>query len=346
MANVVQLRVELTTFQLQQPDEAGFCSSEAMIVTGANPDFVVPRLCGVNDGQHLIIPVDQTANNAQVALRFATSTIGQARWLIKVIQLEHINPNLAPAGCLQYVYGEVNGNFSSFNFDRDAKIGKGNIGDIRYSSCFRRESGFCSLRFESLLPRVRRHVGYVYPMNLRNQAYIHPMSYYVRKPVNYQRKRVYAYPLHVERPASHKIVSAYRPPYQSPFESGWQPNNGSAVYLPPITMSSGSTVAINTADVRPSSTPSTVAVSEETTTIIDLPVATNGSAIPIVDRPANSSGSCSGEDVVSFPPLNIFCATVEPQAVTLKVNPFVVYVDNRGATRGKGFYFSFSHQTC
>jgi hypothetical protein len=130
-----QFRLELINFEIEGPNPAGQCQSSSFSVEGANRDFKSPQLCGINNGQHLIVPVDQSQSNS-VSLRLALGA-APAKWMIKVIQLEKDNPNVAPSGCLQYHSGST-GSIASFNYDLSKNVGNGNIDGLAYSSCFRR----------------------------------------------------------------------------------------------------------------------------------------------------------------------------------------------------------------
>lgn len=50
-ADVCQLRLTFETFDIAKPIE-GNCSQDIFSVTGQNENFIVPRICGLNTGQH------------------------------------------------------------------------------------------------------------------------------------------------------------------------------------------------------------------------------------------------------------------------------------------------------
>ena len=68
-----------------------------------------------------------TANGASLASR---------SWSVRVTQYDCGSPNLAPSGCVQYLYGNQNGVFQSYNYG-----GGYHLADQRQKICFRREKG-------------------------------------------------------------------------------------------------------------------------------------------------------------------------------------------------------------
>jgi len=339
---VSQIRLELIVFEIEGPDAQGRCNSSAMIIEGANPNFTAPRLCGINSGQHIIIPVDR-ASGQTVIIRFDLGG-GPAKWLIKVVQLDRNSPNLAPAGCLQY-YSGLSGNFSSFNYDVENRTGSGNIDGLVYSVCFRREVAFCSIRYEPVLVRLRRNTPYVYPMHapMPLTRYISPLSHLyssLARPVEQHMRNgpIYQYPLRHLQPQSLRVP--YRPSYSSPFEQGWETllPNGSAVANMPRSESSTPTPPANASEsdgqVAPivDQEPTTLTAEEETSTLPTQQV-------------TPSLQTCAGQDTIIIPP-EVFCGSVGIRAVTLDVGPFNVYVLNQGQTHSAGFQFNWRQVSC
>ena len=54
---------------------------------------VVPRLCGLLTGQHVIYDQDRGAGPASLVVR---RTAASSRWRIKIVQLEATDPGIAP----------------------------------------------------------------------------------------------------------------------------------------------------------------------------------------------------------------------------------------------------------
>jgi len=87
----------------------------------------------------------------------------------------------APTGCMSYRFGELSGRITSFNFDVASNTPLGNIAGLRYSVCFRKEVGYCGLRFQAAagLSRIGRDANYYQASNpAPNQVLSHPGSYH------------------------------------------------------------------------------------------------------------------------------------------------------------------------
>ena len=50
--NICQLRLDFTTFVLEQPSVDGVCLTDFFSITGTKNDRLVPQLCGTNTAQH------------------------------------------------------------------------------------------------------------------------------------------------------------------------------------------------------------------------------------------------------------------------------------------------------
>jgi len=345
MHNVVQIRIEFHSFELPGPDAAGHCSSDSFTAEGANPDFRAPRLCGKNNGQHIILPVDQVQIGAAITLRFTLSGQSAAKWLIKAIQIEKHSVVRAPPGCLQYHYGPASGHISSFNFDNEQGVGLGSIQGLRYSICFREEANFCSIRFQPIYLRQRRNAG---------GSYSYPQSNYGVQPVHmYQQQHVqmaknnrqahvapakqshYQYPTSYMRPSYGKPVvqEPYRPPYQSPFSpAGWSPVTNQSIYVEPLPPPSSPAENATELSTTGGTVDNTTEVSN-TTQIVDLP--------PVLSTP-----HCLGEDSIYFPPSDILCPSTGGRDVFINISPLIVFVDNRGNERSRGWSFRYNHVAC
>src|SRR5689334_5558238 len=107
------------------------------------------------------------------------------------------NPNVAPAGCLQYHSGST-GSIASFNYDLSKNVGNGNIDGLAYSSCFRGDANFCGIEFEPVTSeanRTRRHAPYQAPTQYYS-SYAKPAHHI--SPV-YQYPVKYLQPQHIYR---------------------------------------------------------------------------------------------------------------------------------------------------
>ena len=61
-------------------------------------------------------------------------------WSVRVTQFDCGSENLAPSGCVQYLYGDNSGTIQSFNYQ-----GTYHLADQRQKICFRREKGNCRM---------------------------------------------------------------------------------------------------------------------------------------------------------------------------------------------------------
>ena len=200
---VGQIRLDFEDFDIAGVDDEGKCSQDVFEIEGANPGFKIPRICGMNRGQHLYIPVDQTAILSQVKLRFVFSTAPAERlFKLRITQLGLDHPVRAPAGCLQYFTG-LNGSVSSFNFEHVKNVGIKTIKGLNYGVCFRQEAGFCSVRVDPVFTRSRRSVPYQYPIR-PNQIQ------YIPRPAYHQYQQPYYF-----KPTAARMVYAAGPVYHA-----------------------------------------------------------------------------------------------------------------------------------
>ncbi|KAI1286651.1 hypothetical protein HDE_10363 [Halotydeus destructor] len=343
LPNTVQLRIEFESFELAAPGADGSCATDAMTVEGCNADFSIPRICGKNSGQHLVFPVDKSSGDL-ITIRFALSGSGSSKWQMKIMQLEKLSHLLAPSGCLQYHHGKTEGKISSFNYDSQKRAN--NLAGLRYSICFRKEAGYCGVRFEPPRIRSERHT-YAKPMHsYRHQYYLHPTQYMIRHPQVYHHKRphnYYYYPI-----AAQQHGHTYRPPYQAPFPSGWKPENNS-VYVPPLEPPTGNTtVPTNSTEGTTEPTPP-MNVTEPIGNVTEPSVNVTESVppvTPIVDVPSPEPDACHDQDTVCFPLSKTMCDSSGLNRVTVNVSPLVVYVSNDGKSHGKGFHLLYNYLAC
>jgi len=137
---VCQLRVDFVDFELPGPETDGRCQQTNLfkIFAPSNPQGILGGdeqigLCGLNEGQHLYIPVEAsdvvqmhftlsgtgTVPNSRVA---SLSSQTSYKWNLKITQVEcgadneAMNFLEAPNGCLQY-FQDGFGTIMSFNMD-------------------------------------------------------------------------------------------------------------------------------------------------------------------------------------------------------------------------------------
>ena len=71
----------------------------------------------------------------------------------------------------------------------------------------------------------------------------------------------------------------------------------------------------------------------------------NGPRLRAAPIDISASLACAGKDSIGFPPGAILCAE-NSRAVQLTTAPFMVFVDNRGSSPGRGFAFNYRQQIC
>jgi hypothetical protein len=324
-----------------------------MIQSGLSPGASIPRLCGINYGQHIILPVEQS-KDLTVVIRFSISGRSKSTWLIQAIQQHSLNPLVAPDNCLQYHTGPT-GNMKSLSTGA-------NLDALRYSICFRRETDYCSIKFtfkpstgaigtadNTTTPdnstatesRKRREANgnygagqYAAPQAFPQQhvpyppQYAHPAQNVVpQRPVQ-QGHYQHGYQVPIAHPV--KPVVGYRPPYHPHplFPSTGMVNATVSSVMP--TSSTGNTTDSGTTDAT-----------DATVTDGNVPIVTSSPAPPALN--------CDDQDIVTFPPSTIVCdnnmATTTP--ITIDTSRLIVFVDNRGKpTHQTGWKYDYSYQSC
>jgi len=155
--NVILLRLDFTEFNIAQPFTCGSSSTPVQCTTTDGPlmgdciyDSMIvttpgspapPVVCGYNTGQHMYVESSDDCN--RVTFNFELDKIVERSWKIKVTQYDSTQDQrfLAPPGCLQWNYGSL-GTINNFNFKDDSSY---HLSSQRYSICWRRERGKCSL---------------------------------------------------------------------------------------------------------------------------------------------------------------------------------------------------------
>jgi len=143
--NICQLRLDFKTFELNQPPSgttattAGTCEDTFTVTrpTGGRQRF--SALCGDLSGQHIYLESGTSTVANELTFKTTTST-GNRKWKVQIIQYECESTYKAPPDCLQYHTG-VSGTFSSFNF------GNIMITSTSYVICIRQERGFCNIGY-------------------------------------------------------------------------------------------------------------------------------------------------------------------------------------------------------
>lgn len=152
--NICQVRLDFNTFDIREPDNQGVCEDDFLIISGTTNDDAVPRLCGLNTGQHIYLNVDPAGGNP--ILNIDTTGDGVTRdWDIQVTKIECGSQYAAPNGCLQY-YTETSGTITSFNYEATVRDDYGpppsaelrqHLANLNYAACIAPQTDFCSARW-------------------------------------------------------------------------------------------------------------------------------------------------------------------------------------------------------
>lgn len=153
-SDVCQLRLDLKTAELAPPDAEGVCQDQFLQVEGVSG--VSPKICGTNSGQEIYL--DVRADDGPFEVKVTNNVDSpDSEWDIEVEQIGCTSPDLAPAGCLQYIKGKT-GEIQSFNYEdkpTEAKQPSGNTGtrhlQENYSICVRQEQGYCSIKWAAAM---------------------------------------------------------------------------------------------------------------------------------------------------------------------------------------------------
>ncbi|XP_034487949.1 uncharacterized protein LOC117792093 [Drosophila innubila] len=145
---VQQLRLDFQMFELSRPTN-GDCLDDQFIISGHNPNFRIPMLCGINTGQHIYVHVGDS-NESKVYLSvFVKVSTGARSFNIKISQIED---DLAPDNCLQY-FSDGEGIIKSFNYDVDGSIVYNReatyFNNLNYAICLARSKNVCSVSYNT-----------------------------------------------------------------------------------------------------------------------------------------------------------------------------------------------------
>jgi len=103
---------------------------------GNNP----PVLCGVNDGQHLLVDTGMSGAAAVATVTTDADTNRNRSWRIQITQIDCDDPNKPDAGCAQF-FPAPSGEFTSFNWN----AGNGRFLETQsYTICFK-TNGMCRI---------------------------------------------------------------------------------------------------------------------------------------------------------------------------------------------------------
>jgi len=145
--NVCQLRLDFEDFQLSQPDENGFCTTDSFMVRTTVGERL-PILCGRNSGQHLYVDMGRGSANPVVLSVVSNGDRMERRWKIKINMIPCNNLDMAPSGCLQY-FRSPSAVIQSFNFGPKIEGRARYLSNLRYTSCVRTEENFCAIKWET-----------------------------------------------------------------------------------------------------------------------------------------------------------------------------------------------------
>ncbi|CAH1155566.1 unnamed protein product [Phaedon cochleariae] len=152
-SNICQVRIDFLSLVLAQPNATGFCTTDALIITGGGG--TVPVICGDNTGQHVYVDFNGDENILMTITTGSASTLGRS-WNLKITQIACDCPTRAPAGCLQF-YNTTTGTVTSFNYGVGSNIidattglpGTRELVNENYGICVGMLPGYCSIQWTS-----------------------------------------------------------------------------------------------------------------------------------------------------------------------------------------------------
>merc|ERR1712110_750684 len=154
-SDVCMIRLDFAALTLAAPQSGttpnGACTTDYFqgvnAVTGTTSGSTgktLPKICGVNTGQHIYIDAGtQTSNNAVLNAVLTGSTA--RTWKMLVTQIPCDSRTLPPTGCLQYYTGTT-GQLRSFNFLASSSSYQ-HLNDQYYKICIRREERYCRIGY-------------------------------------------------------------------------------------------------------------------------------------------------------------------------------------------------------
>ena len=152
--DICGIRIEFETFVMAGASSSTFtkgdCVDDSLVVSSPGAP-AAPRVCGTLSGQHMYLPYASSCHTFTASIG-ATDTSTSRSWSMRVAQIECTNPLLPPSGCLQYMTGTT-GYIQSFGWNgNDAGTTVSTAAhqnNQRYSICFRREEGYCSMEYST-----------------------------------------------------------------------------------------------------------------------------------------------------------------------------------------------------
>ncbi|EDX09783.1 uncharacterized protein LOC6737360 [Drosophila simulans] len=153
-SSICQLRVDFLSLSLAPPSGDGFCSTDALTITGGASQ--VPSICGENAGQHVYVDFNGVSP-ITISVATSGSYTFNRNWQFQIRMLGCTSATLAPAGCLQY-YMPSSGTLASFNYNSAAASALNSIGvqgtrqlaNTNYGICIRKAAGMCSITYSQV----------------------------------------------------------------------------------------------------------------------------------------------------------------------------------------------------
>ncbi|XP_054160404.1 uncharacterized protein LOC128958550 [Oppia nitens] len=144
------LFVDFEEFQLSQPDENGFCTTDSFMVRTTVGERL-PIICGENGGQHIYVDMGRGSANPVVLSIVTNGNRSNRKWKLKINMIPCNNLDMAPSGCLQY-YRSPTDVIKSFNFGPKIEFRARYLANLRYTVCIRTEENFCAIKWETAEP--------------------------------------------------------------------------------------------------------------------------------------------------------------------------------------------------
>ncbi|CAG0897915.1 unnamed protein product, partial [Cyprideis torosa] len=157
-SRICQVRLDFEEFTLPEPETVapniGQCLRSKMMLTGsAGVTYRVAQFCGVLTGQHMYLEINPDLEDstyfslmAIIGVENPSDPVPQYSWKIKITQINCATENYlrAPAGCLQYFYGQ-RGNVESLN----SRGTGGYFRSLDYDICLRTELNACAVEWKA-----------------------------------------------------------------------------------------------------------------------------------------------------------------------------------------------------
>ncbi|XP_023223868.1 uncharacterized protein LOC111625069 [Centruroides sculpturatus] len=144
-STICQFKLEYIDFDIARPVD-GNCTNDVLIITGHDENNRIPRICGLNNGQHIYVDVRESG---ELGLHIMMIGNNSRKFNILITQIYCYGDDLAPSHCLQY-YTESQGEIKSFNYEEHTAPMRmqGYPNNLDYAICLKKMPGYCSVTYQ------------------------------------------------------------------------------------------------------------------------------------------------------------------------------------------------------